>query len=80
MTQSNGGTANFGDASTWVHPQPLSCCHHGVPFVCKHDLKHCRICDRVYCTKCGEEWIKELKWAYTWCVGGHNYDAESESS
>ena len=23
---------------------------------CKHDLKYCNCCDKVYCTKCGKEW------------------------
>lgn len=23
---------------------------------CHHELKHCSICNVVYCTKCGKEW------------------------
>lgn len=31
---------------------------------CNHELKHCEICDVVYCTKCSKEWKQD--WAYTW--------------
>jgi hypothetical protein len=27
---------------------------------CKHELKHCPVCDVVYCTKCGKEWGKTV--------------------
>lgn len=31
--------------------------------ICKHELKHCPVCDVVYCEKCGREWGKEsIKW------------------
>ena len=26
--------------------------HYG----CRHELKHCEICDVIYCEKCGKEW------------------------
>jgi hypothetical protein len=80
MHQSSGGTVKWDDASTWVHPPPVGKCNHGVSLGCNHILCHCKICDKVYCTLCGEEWVKELRWTYTWCMNGHNYDAESESS
>jgi hypothetical protein len=25
---------------------------------CEHELKHCTVCDVVYCVKCGKEWEK----------------------
>ena len=25
-------------------------------YTCVHELRHCPICDIVYCTKCGKEW------------------------
>lgn len=31
---------------------------------CEHDLKLCKVCNVVYCTKCGEEWKREIKWNY----------------
>ena len=30
---------------------------------CNHVLKHCKICDVVYCEKCGKEWKTQ---SYTW--------------
>jgi hypothetical protein len=23
---------------------------------CKHEVKHCKKCDRIYCKKCNKEW------------------------
>lgn len=33
---------------------------------CSHELKHCPVCDVVYCDKCGREWGKEIKYIYPW--------------
>jgi hypothetical protein len=65
---------------TWIHPPPRTVCNHDTPHICNHDVVYCRLCDKVYCIRCGEEWTKASQWTYTWNVGGHNYDAESESS
>ena len=27
---------------------------------CKHELKFCEVCEKVYCTKCGIEWIQDI--------------------
>lgn len=32
---------------------------------CKHEIKYCKCCDAVYCTKCGDEWKKNY-WSYHW--------------
>jgi len=32
---------------------------------CEHDLKHCTVCDVVYCIKCKEEWKKQV-WTFSY--------------
>jgi hypothetical protein len=31
---------------------------------CRHELKYCKCCDKVYCTKCSREWGGY--WQYNW--------------
>ena len=33
---------------------------------CEHQLKYCKVCDVVYCTKCKKEWGQShYTWGYT---------------
>lgn len=39
---------------------------HEEPKPCEHELKHCPVCDTVYCVKCGKEWkVQTSYWHYT---------------
>ncbi len=42
---------------------------HETPKPCEHELKHCTVCDTVYCVKCGKEWKVQT---YSWTTYGTN--------
>ena len=40
---------------------------------CNHNLKHCRVCNVVYCTICGKEWGRNHYWNdYYWYTSAGN--------
>jgi hypothetical protein len=42
---------------------------------CKHNcLNYCPICDIVYCSSCGKEWVAKLSWFFPYEVADVTYN------
>jgi hypothetical protein len=46
---------------------------HAEPQTCKHELKHCKKCDVVYCEKCKKEWSTSMTFTNPWPTTGTLY-------
>jgi hypothetical protein len=44
---------------------------------CDHEIKLCKQCDTVYCTKCGKEWMKNWYATNTYIPTSPNYFVDS---
>jgi hypothetical protein len=42
--------------------------HFHATISCDHLFQRCSICDIVFCTKCGKEWVAQLSWFFPYTV------------